>query len=206
MRYARFRTLMVGAESPRRNPASVSKPRASRSKKEQKAKKLKDEAARGGPDTVHALVDEVPAAASPKIKQETERFPPQDPPVSKPTPQAATPFSPDAHTQHYQRLLTPCSDSEMPPITRGYAASPASELLHPDVPFDYTGTAHCSHGHAAWQQGTPYAAFTMPSGLATYATGFCEQHHADALCVPGTLMEPGADVRHEEWSAHFHEA
>jgi len=205
---------MLGLEPQRRNRTSAAKSKVTKSKKDVKSKK--EDAVKEDP-AVDTATPAAPALAgsqghlkqaqSPEVKQEASQMPAE----SQPPPPAP---QPESHTHIHPRLLTPCSDTDLLATSHGYAMSPTSDILQSDPTFDFSGAAatHCTHEHASWPHAASYHTFSMPYELDSFAAGFCEHqhthHHAESLCVPSAVMEPGpahVEVKHEEWDTQYHE-
>ncbi|EOO04301.1 hypothetical protein UCRPA7_177 [Phaeoacremonium minimum UCRPA7] len=203
MRYSRFRSAMLGLEPQRRNRTSGTKSKVTKSKKEPKAKR--EEAAKPNPETA-STQDSAPKTESPKVKQESLPTPAetQSIPISM-----AAPLIPDTQTQLHNRLLTPCSDTDLLAASHGYATSPASEMLHSEAGYDFTGAASCAHDHASWHQSPAYSAFGVPYELDTFTTGYCDHqhthHHGGDFGMPTPMigMDHNVPVKHEEWDARY---
>lgn len=211
MRYSRFRAAMLGLEPQRRNRTNPNKNRVNKSKKEPKAKKEEPSVKKDPADP--STASEEPKVESPRVKEEQARSSPV------PTPSDSTPIfaqsalpPPDLHTQLHTRLLTPCSDSDvLAAASQGFAASPTNDMMHSDVPFDFSGASQYGHGQMSWSRGQTYPTFSVGYDLDNYAVGFCHHQHGnphggDGLTVSptGLLDENGNHVmvKHEEWDAH----
>ncbi|KAL1854881.1 hypothetical protein Daus18300_011299 [Diaporthe australafricana] len=220
MRYSRFRNSLLNIEPQRRNRAGVNKSRVTKSKKETKAKNEKEQPIKSDPNaSPHAQQDES-RAPPPKVKDEAlvkSEFqrsaseacisPDEIPPISLA----------DTQIQFHNRLLTPCSETDLFAVSHAYATSPASEVLHHEPGhYDYTGApAHCGHEPASWQPSPSYSPFAMPPyEIDSYnapASAFCDhQHtaHPEGFGIaPSAMMvsdQSHALVKHEEWDSRFH--
>ncbi|KAG8160546.1 hypothetical protein KVR01_010082 [Diaporthe batatas] len=223
MRYSRFRNSLLNIEPQRRNRAGAGKSKITKSKKETKAKKENEQPIKDDPNArPRSQEDEpqAPKAPPPKIKDENRvkrelQQTPSEACVAEPD----VPHNPlpDTQIQFHNRLLTPCSDSDLFAISHGYATSPASDVLrHEQAQYDYTGAAaHCGHESASWQPSPSYSPFAMPTyEMDTYnapASAFCDhQHitHPEGFGIaPSAMMapdQPQALVKHEEWDNRFH--
>ncbi|KAK2607804.1 hypothetical protein N8I77_006454 [Diaporthe amygdali] len=222
MRYSRFRNSLLNIEPQRRNRAGVNKSKATKSKKETdtKPKKEKEQTIKSDPNASLDAQHEELKASSPKIKDEDlvkKEF--QQTPSEACVATAETPSItlPDTQMQFHNRLLTPCSDTDLFAVSHAYAASPVSEVLHHEPGhYDYAGTApHCGHEPASWQPSPSYSPFAMPSyeidSYSASASVFCDhQHtaHPEGFGIaPSAMMvadQSHALVKHEEWDSRFH--
>ncbi|KAI7774691.1 hypothetical protein LA080_007998 [Diaporthe eres] len=219
MRYSRFRNSLLNIEPQRRNRAGANKLKVTKSKKE-KTKKESDQPIKHDPTTSPHTQQQESKVPSPKVKGEAlvKREVQQTPSEACIAPVEMPPNSlPDTHMEFHNRLLTPCSDTDLFAMSHGYATSPASDVLHQEPGhYDYTGaTAHCGHDTASWQPSPSYSPFAMPSyEIDSYnapASAFCDhQHttHPDGFGIaPSAMMAPDqshALVKHEEWDSRFH--
>ncbi|KKY37325.1 hypothetical protein UCDDA912_g02670 [Diaporthe ampelina] len=220
MRYSRFRNSLLNIEPQRRNRAGVNKSKVTKSKKETKTKKDNEQPIKNDSNVSPDTQQEESKALSPKIKDEAlvkmefqqthseSCIPPTEmPPTSLP----------DTHLQFHNRLLTPCSDTDIFAMSHGYATSPTSDVLHHEPGhYDYTGAAaQCGHETASWQPSPSYSPFAMPSyemdSYSAPASAFCDhQHtaHPEGFGIaPSAMMAPDqshALVKHEEWDSRFH--
>lgn len=226
MRYSRFRASLLGIEPQRRNRTAANKSKITKSKKDtkNKTKKEKEEdeqLIKPDPNATPDAHQEDSKTLSPKIKneaiikEETQQTrtdaPTEMPPVSMP----------EAQMQfHHNRLLTPCSETDLFAASHGYAASPVNEMLHnhhETSPFDYTGAAHChvdpNQVAPSWQPSPSYSPFQLQSydmdgfGAAPF---FGHQHtvaHPEGLGIaPSEMMGPDhshVPVKQEEWDTRF---
>lgn len=220
MRYSRFRNSLLNIEPQRRNRAGGNKSKVTKSKKETKTRKESEQPIKNDPNTSPDTQQEGSKAPSTKVKDEAlvKREVQQTPSESCIAPAEMPSTSlPDTHMQFHNRLLTPCSDTDLFAISHGYATSPASDVLqHEPGHYDYTGaTGHCGHDTASWQPSPSYSPFAMPSyeidSYSAPASAFCEhQHttHPDGFGIaPSAMMAPDqshALVKHEEWDNRFH--
>lgn len=220
MRYSRFRNSLLHIEPQRRNRAGGNKSKVTKSKKETKTRKESEQPIKNDPNTSPDTQQEGPKAPSPKIKDEAlVKREVQQTPSETCIAAAEMPSTslPDTNMQFQNRLLTPCSDTDLFAMSHGYATSPASDVLqHETCHYDYTGaTAHCGHETASWQPSPSYSPFAMPSyeidSYSAPASAFCEhQHttHPDGFGIaPSAMMAPDqshALVKHEEWDSRFH--
>lgn len=221
MRYSRFRNSLLNIEPQRRSRAGVTKSKVIKSKKEAKTtKKENEQSIKNDPNASLDTQEEAFKAASPKVKDETRikrEF--QRTPSEACITQADVPPTslPDTQMQFHNRLLTPCSDSDLFAMSHGYATSPASDVLrHESGQYDYTGaTAHCGHDSASWQPSPSYSPFTIPSyEMDSYSappSAFCDhQHitHPEGFGIaPSAMMATDQShslVKHEEWDSRFH--
>jgi hypothetical protein len=198
---------MLGIEPQKRNRTSTNKNRVTKSKKEGKAKKAKDdESVKEDPDSQESSVLS-PRVESPRIKQEMSQ-PPPDRRLFNSTFTTSAPMSAaDMQSQLHARLLTPCSDSDALATSSSYAASPSSDMLHSDPSFDFTGPTHCAHGHGqeqvSWTHGQTYSAFGVNYGLDGYSAGFCG--HQDSQ-LPGDQIDvhQHSQLAGQEFDMHQH--
>lgn len=216
MRYSRFRASLLGIEPQRRN-RNLNKSKVTKSKKEPKSKKEKEETIKRDPsaapgarqeDSKTNIKDEATVKREVQQCHSDVRLTPADlPPVSMA----------EAQLQFHNRLMTPCSDTDLFAPVSGYATSPASDMLHHDQQFDYNGAAatHCAHEQASWQPSPSYSPFPMaPYELESYSAPatFCDhQHtpHPDGFGIDPSAMMAAPDhthvpVKHEEWDTRFH--
>jgi hypothetical protein len=220
MRYSRFRNSLLNIEPQRRNRAGVNKSKVTKSKKEPKVKRDNEHPIKSDPNVPPDTHEKDSKAPVPKIKDENQVKGElqQTPSEACVAPADVPPTSlPDTQMQFQNRLLTPCSDSDLFAMSHGYATSPASDMLrHDPGHYDYMGaTAHCAHESASWQPSPSYSPFAIPSyemdSYSAPASAFCDhQHitHPEGFAIaPSAMMAPDqtpALVKHEEWDSHFH--
>jgi hypothetical protein len=210
----------LNIEPQRRNRAGATKSKVTKSKKEPKTKKENEQPIKNDPNAPPDTQEEESKAPSSKIKDETrvKREFKQTPSETCVVQADMPPTSlPDTQMQFHNRLLTPCSDSDLFAMSHGYATSPASDVLrHEPGHYDYTGaTAHCGHESASWQPSPSYSPFAMPpyemDSYGAPAPAFCDHQHIthpeDFGIAPSAMMAPDqshALVKHEEWDSRFH--
>ncbi|KUI73842.1 hypothetical protein VM1G_09264 [Cytospora mali] len=234
MRYSRYRANLLGIEPQRRNRTGANKSKVTKSKKEPKTKKEKEaktkEEGEGEEQEQHIKPDpsatpdahqEIFKALSPKleddavVKKESPQTrsnalfsPAEMPPVSMPGTQMRF---------HHNRLLTPCSDTDLFAVSRGYSTSPVNKMLHAHEPspFDYVGAAHChvapGQMSSSWQQSPSYSPFQIQAydmdDYSATPSAFCNHQHTITHpegfgIAPSAMMPPDPSevpVKHEEW-------
>ena len=195
---------MLGLEPQRRNRTSGTKSKVTKSKKESKAKK--EESVKAETDAASSTQDSAMKVESPKVKQESIPTPAETQAALVPV---TAPLMPDAQNQFNNRLLTPCSDTDLLAASHGYATSPASEMLHSETAYDFSGPAACTHEHASWHQSPAYSTFGVPYELDSYTAAYCEHQHSHhhggefSMSTPMMGMDHNVPVKHEEWDAHY---
>lgn len=217
MRYSRFKSSLLGLEPQRRNRTNP-KNKVMKSKKETKTKKenqKKDESIKPEPNAASTPQQDLPSIPSPRVKNESriknETLP--TPYETQYTPAEFTAAAmPDTQSELHNRLLTPCSDTDMFAATQGFATSPANEMFHAQPTFDYAGdAAHC-HEHNSFQPSPSYSPFSVQYELNdSYSpAAFCDHQHTSHPeqfgMAPSVMMNPEhthVPVKHEEWD-HFH--
>lgn len=228
MRYSRFKSSLLGTQPQRRNRVS-NKAKVTKSKIESKTKKENEEPIKPESNVAPSIrqedaKDHIKNEAM--VKRETQQS--ESHTQSRLTPADLPPVSmADAQLHFHNRLMTPCSDTDLFGPASGFATSPASDMLHHDQPFDYAGTAsvvgpapvaHCggAHDHGSWQPSPSYSPFQMaPYEIEGYgASGaFGDHHHhtphpEDFGVAPSAMMaapdHTHTPVKHEDWDTHFH--
>lgn len=215
MRYSRFRSSLLGIEPQRRNRNTNNKNKVTKSKKEPKSKKEKEESVK--PDHPNAASNARQGDSKASIKTETtvKQEAQQTLLDTRLTPAEIHPVSlSDAQLQFQNRLMTPCSETDLFGPATGFTTSPASDMLHHDQPFGYNGAAahHCAHEQSSWQPSPSYSPFPMPPyEIENYSApaAFCDHPHTPLPegfgISPSVMMAPDqAPVKHEEWDTRFH--
>ena len=225
MRYARFRASLLGIEPQRRNRTGTNKSKVTKSKKEAKTKKEKEEQTiKPEPNVTPEVQQETSKTLSPKIKNKNETIVKKESELSLsdglPTPAEILPVSmPENQTQFpHNRLLTPCSDTDIFAASQHFATSPVNEMLHnhEQSPFDYAGPGHChvtpDQVSSPWHPSPSYAHFQFqPYEYSATPPVFCDHQHTVAHqegfgIAPSAMMAPGhshVPVKHEECDTHF---
>ncbi|KLU81623.1 hypothetical protein MAPG_00708 [Magnaporthiopsis poae ATCC 64411] len=234
MRYSRFRSSMLGIEPQRRNRTAGNSSRVTKSKKDKDAKLDKAPKAKSGdslndaPETQdEGAADSIPSrSSSVKVKHEISPLVLESQVTACSPPATTTGPFPDNRVQFQNRLMTPCSDTDVIMAPQNYAGSPVSDVLHPE-PFDFPAPGHCgnSNDHGSWHHHSPtYATFGVAYELDNYSVNFSEhpspqdqhrpyhhQHHqheqSQGLCVPSAVMDPDhnhASVKQETWDSQYH--
>lgn len=209
MRYSRFKQSLLGHQPQKRN-RNPNKSKVTKSKKDPKTKKEKDEH--------NDASQQDPKTESYQIKSDTlVKTEVQSLPDTRLTPADVPPVSmADAHMQFQSRLLTPCSDTDIFGAAHRFTTSPVSDLHH-DQHFDYSAAVgQCAgQGSSSWQQ-SPYSAspYLHAYELEGYSApaAFCGEHqhspHSENFGIdPSAMMVPDAShvpVKHEEWDTRFH--
>lgn len=174
---------MLGIEPQKRNRTATSKNRVTKSKKDGRAKKTKDgDSVKEDPESQESGVqDTATRVESPRVKREVSQLPPDGTVMSSMfgTTSAAMSAA-DMRSQLQARLLTPCSDSDALAASSSYGASPGSDMLHADAPYDFAGSSPCAHGHQqmVWAHGHTYPSFGADFELNTYSVGRCDHHNS----------------------------
>lgn len=219
MRYSRFRQSILGHEPQRRN-RNPNKSKITKSKKDAKGKKEKDEQ-QIKPDPNAALdarqqdLKNEPHQAKNSALVKTESGQPESDARLSGINLPSMPID-DAHVHFQNRLLTPCSDTDIfGPTSHVFTTSPVSDL-HQDQPFDYTGTTdQCAgHGSGTWHTSPPYSSYLHQYDMEGYSASpaFCSGHqqspHTENFGIdPSAMMVPDPShvpVKHEEWDTRFH--
>ncbi len=240
MRYSRFRAQMLGLE-PQRRKRDGNKARVTKKKKDDKTAVRKEEDAvksEGGGAVIKRESDSVPRASgydasrpstaagqsssSPRIKTES-MIPMTQQESQQHSVLGSCPPPPmqEMHAHMHQRLLTPCSDSDvMTTTSQGF--TPSSDMFHADPVLDFGSPApHCSDA-SLWHQSPPYSGFAVGYGLDNYQVAFCDHSHMDEhhshghnehhlaahLGVSQALLDQEEAnhvmVKHEEWDMRHH--
>ncbi|CAN8103854.1 unnamed protein product [Discula destructiva] len=214
MRYSRFRQTIMGHDPKPRNRNSA-KSKVTKSKKESKSKKDKDEQIKPEPSLALEAHQHDPATESSQIKNEilikTESQPPRTDARLTPADVPSNPPVIDAHIHYQNRLLTPCSDSDIfGPTHTGFATSPLSRFQQ-DQPFNYAGAASPCAGHDPnmYQPSpSPLSLFQFDIECYNGSTYGGQQHpqHTSQLenfaLSPSEMMASAsshAPVKHEDW-------
>lgn len=224
MRFSRFKASLLGIEPQRRNRNGANKNKVTKSKKEPKTKKEKvEQLIKPDPNATPGIDQETPGTASPKVKNEAvvKREPERTRSDGLPSPAGMLPVSmPEDQMQfHHNRLLTPCSDTDLFATPHRYTtATPASEMLHTheQSPFDYVPSGHChvtpDPVSSPWQPSPSYMHFQpQPFDYSSSPPVFCDHQHTIAHqegfgIAPSAMMPPDlshASVKHEEGEAHY---
>lgn len=222
MRYSRFRASLLGIEPQRRN-RGPNKSKVTKSKKDPKGKKEKEDQVTSELNAASlARHDDLKTHIKNEAVVKTEVQRSQSHVQSRLTPADLPPISmADSQLHFHNRLMTPCSDTDLFGPASGFATSPASDMLHHDQPFDYAGPAsvsHCggAHDHSSWQPSPSYSPFQMaPYEIESYSApgAFSDHHqhtpHPEGYGVAPSAMMAGPDhihtpVKHEEWDTHLH--
>lgn len=213
MRYSRFRQNLLGHQPQRRN-RNPNKSKVAKLKKDAKPKKEKDDAI----DTCQQDAKNESHQIKPDPIFKTEAQPLPD---TRLTPADLPPVSmADAHMQFQNRLLTPCSDTDIFGPAHRFTTSPVSDLHHDPTTFDYTAAAagQCAgQGPNAWHHQSPYSASPYLhaydlEGYTAAPAAFCGEHqhspHSENFGIdPSTMMASDSThvpVKHEEWDTQFH--
>ncbi|KAK0706573.1 hypothetical protein B0T26DRAFT_680240 [Lasiosphaeria miniovina] len=208
MRYSRFKSTMLGLQPQRRNrtasnpsPTGTSSSRVSKKKRDDKARRNneRDAAAAATAAAVKLETGGIIIKPEPDVLGGRRLFPA----TTTSTTTATTPEPPHHHHQqmagldlgggdmharsmHMQRLLTPCSDSDVMAASTAMAAtahpfstmaSPGSEMdilrqqqqqqQHADAPFDFSGGVHHNQQHdnssGSWHHHHHQATYQSPS-------------------------------------------
>lgn len=226
MRFSRFKQTLLGIEAKPRNRTKDNKNRVTKSKKEVKGRKSKDDDSVKEDPGSQEPEETATKAGSPHVKQEMSQPLPDMTGYSSTCPTTSAPLhGPDMYSRFHSRLLTPCSDSDVLASSSSYGASPHSDMLHTDASF--------CHEHTGWAINNPYPTFGAPYALDSYSPGYSDQHshlpndhlspqHHDHFCggdlgvhqhtqltseelgVPEAVMEADGSqvtVKHEEWAS-----
>lgn len=216
MRYSRFRASLLGIEPQRRNRNANNKSKVAKSKREPKGKKEKEELIKPDPNAAPDARQGGDSEASIKTEATVKKEAQQTHLNTRLTPAEMPPVPmPDAQLQFHNRLMTPCSETDLFGPASGYNTSPASDMLHHDQPFDYNSAAavaHCAHEQSSWQPSPSYSPFPMPPyEIESYSApaAFCKHPHTphpEGFGIdPSAMMAPDhAPVKHEDWDTRFH--
>lgn len=216
MRYSRFRASLLGIEPQRRNRNPNNKSKVTKSKKAPKGKKEKEEAIKpdpnGAPDT---RTDDCNTNIKSESLVKAEVQPSHIGAGLTPTDQPSVSMA-EAQLHFHNRLMTPCSETDLFGPATGYSTSPASDMLHHDQPFDYNSAAaaaHCTHDQGSWQPSPSYSPFPMTAyDLESYSApaAFCDHQHTPHPegfgIAPSAMMPPDhshTPVKHEDWDTRL---
>lgn len=217
MRYSRFRASVLGIEPQRRNRNPNNKSKVTKSKKAPKGKKEKDEAVKPDPNAAtDARADDgnisLKNESLVKTEAQQSRIDVGLAPTDRPPASAA-----EAQLHFHNRLMTPCSETDLFGPAASYCKSPGSDMLHHDQPFDYNSAAaaaHCVvHDQGSWQPSPSYSPFPISAyDLESYSTpaAFCDHQHTPHPegfgIAPSAMMPPDhshTPVKHEDWDARL---
>lgn len=232
MRYSRFRSSILGIKPQRRyrntqDNSKVAKPKkGTRVKKEKESDRgtRQDETSKPETNTKPNTADNAESLSHTFIKNETVG---KTETQQQPLPQAgARPLAYDLSSASIadvqlafpgNRLLTPCSDSELFASAHGYASSPVGDLNHHEHHFHYSGSTSCPYARepSSWQPSPSYSPFHMnaPYDLDNYTNtthAFCDHPPSpraeDFGIAPSAMMireQSHVPVKHEEWDTPF---
>jgi hypothetical protein len=213
MRYARFKTSILGPEPKKQSSATSNKNRVTKSKKDTKVKKPQDtDSVKEEPDSqVSSNTQETVKEESPRVKHEMSQSSPDMPMLNMNMKsmfsQTSAPM-PTANMggQFHSRLLTPCSDSDAMAASSSYGASPSSDMIHADSPFDFTGSSPCAHTHdpqhMGWPHGHAYPTYGVNFDMNGYSAGPCDHQNSQIGGDQLGLHQHTQHTQHTQISGH----